>query len=170
MIVFVNLFCRLWTSWFGHQLWSFLISCVFQPVFISLFEVLKYILLRPILRILELSIFHCHGHWLYVWSAIGVYLNDYQTMSLKPIFAFRPGAIYLKDSMIVHSMIFVRICLHFPRPFGNSFSSNLQTRTIDQEWLRLKSWAFHATGSSLRDLTFSLFGRNGDASSSHTFG
>ena len=161
---------RLWTFCFGHQLWSFLISCVFQPVFISLFEVPKDILLWSILGILESSIFHCHGHWLYVWSAIGVYLNDYQTMSLKPIFAFRPGAICLKDSMIFDWMICVRMCLHRPRPFSNFFLSNLQGYTIDQEWLRLTSWAFHATGSLLLDLTFLLFGRKGDAFSSHTFG
>ena len=142
---------RLWTFCFGHQLWSFLISCVFQPVFISLFDVPKYILLRSILGILELSIFHCHGHWFYVWSAIGVYLNGYQTMSLKPIFAFRPGAICLNDSMIVDWMICVRMCLHRPRPFSNFFLSNLQGYTIDQEWLRLTSWAFYATGSLLWD-------------------
>ena len=119
--VFIIISGRLWTFCFGHQLWSFLISCVFQSVFISLFEVPEDILLRSILGILESSIFHCHGHWLYVWSAIGVYLNDYQTMSLKPIFAFRPGAICLKYSMIVDWMICVRMCLHYSRPFSNFY-------------------------------------------------
>ena len=129
--VFIIISRRLWTFCFGHQLWSFLIRCVFQSVFISLFDVPKYILLRSILGILELNIFHCHNHWFYVWSAIGVYLNDYQTMSLKPIFAFRPGAIYLKDSMIVDWMICVRMRLHYSRPFSNFFYPIYKDTVLD---------------------------------------
>lgn len=68
------------------------------------------------------------------WSAIGVYLNDYQTMSLKPIFVCRPDAICLKDLMILWECAYT-----VPRHLAIFFFSNLQARIIDHEWFRLES-------------------------------
>ena len=97
-------------------------------------------------------------------------------MPLTPIFAFRPAAIYLNDSMIVDWMNLVKMCSHFSRLFSKSFSifyffkKSLQARSIGKECLRLNSCAFHPTRSLLWSVTFLLFGSTGKVLKVYAFG
>lgn len=76
--VFIVIFRCLWTFCFGHQLWSFLISCVFQSVFIRLFGVPKDTLFRSMLGILTLSLF------LFLWPLIVCLVSNWHLLERLP--------------------------------------------------------------------------------------